>query len=120
MWFTEGHAWLKEQDQGHLLIGISDYAETSLGDVVFVSLPPVGAHFEAGHEIVVIESVKAADGILMPVSGKVLVVNEGLLVTPEKVNDLDEEDRWFVLIAPDQPSLPEGLMDEAKYRQFIA
>lgn len=108
------------QSDGNLLVGISDYAENSLGDVVFVSLPPVGSHFEAGHEIVVIESVKAADGILMPVPGKILAVNESLLVTPEKVNDAVEGDRWFVLIGPDSSALPEGLMDEAAYQKFIA
>jgi glycine cleavage system H protein len=119
MLFTEGHAWLKPEGDGHVRIGITDYAENSLGDVVFVSLPPVGGHFDAGHEIVVIESVKAADGIVMPVAGTIVAVNEALSDNPEKVNALTADERWFVVITPDHALLPANFMDEAAYQKLI-
>jgi glycine cleavage system H protein len=115
MHYTEEHSWLREDGEGFLIIGITDHAQDQLGDVVFVQLPETGHHFAAGDEVVVMESVKAAGDIRMPVDGLIEVVNRALVDDPSLVNTLPEAERWFLKIKPDQGLLPEKLMDASTY-----
>jgi len=115
MHYTEEHSWLREDEEGFFIIGITDHAQEQLGDVVFVQLPETGHHFSAGEEVVVMESVKAAGDIRMPADGRIEVVNRVLVDDPSLVNTLPEAERWFFKIKPDQALLPEKLMDFATY-----
>jgi glycine cleavage system H protein len=115
MHYTEEHSWLKEDGEGSLIVGITDHAQDQLGDVVFVQLPEEGHHFLAGEEVVVMESVKAAGEIRMPVDGRIERVNQNLVEDPSLVNTLAENERWFLKIKPDHAGLPEKLMDAHSY-----
>jgi glycine cleavage system H protein len=117
--YTEDHSWLREEGDGFITIGITDHAQEQLGDVVFVQLPETGHHFSIGDEVVVIESVKAAGDIRMPVDGRIEVVNHALVDEPSLVNTLPEAERWFLKIKADQPALPEKLMDAQSYLAHV-
>jgi glycine cleavage system H protein len=119
MHYTEDHSWIREEEGGFLIIGITDHAQEQLGDVVFVQLPETGHHFSSGDEVVVIESVKAAGDIRMPVDGRIEVVNIALVNEPALVNSLPESDRWFLKIKPDHTSLPTTLMDAQTYLAHV-
>lgn len=114
--YTEDHEWLK-QDGDEVVVGITAHASEQLGDVVFIELPEVGREVEAGEEIVVIESVKAASDITAPVAGIIVAVNEALSDTPGAVND-DPLAAWFFRIKPASADLS-GFMDEAAYNELI-
>lgn len=114
--YTEDHEWLK-QDGDEIVVGITPHASEQLGDVVFVELPEVGREVEAGEEIVVIESVKAASDIVAPVAGVITAVNEALPDNPGAVNE-DALGAWFFRIRPAEVDLS-GFMDEAGYEALI-
>lgn len=114
--YTEDHEWLK-QDGDEIVIGITPHAAEQLGDVVYVELPEVGREVEAGDEVVVIESVKAASDILAPVAGVVTAVNAALADDPGAVNR-DPLAAWFLRIRPAAVDLS-GFLDEAAYRALI-
>lgn len=114
--YTEDHEWLK-QDGDEITVGITAHASEQLGDVVFVELPEVGREVEAGEEIVVIESVKAASDIVAPVAGVITAVNEALPDAPGAVNE-DPLAAWFFRIKPVSVDLS-GFMDEATYQALI-
>ncbi|MBD9526544.1 MULTISPECIES: glycine cleavage system protein GcvH [Paracoccus] len=114
--YTEDHEWLK-QDGDEIIVGITAHASEQLGDVVFIELPEVGREVEAGEEIVVIESVKAASDIVAPVAGVVTAINEALPDAPGAVND-DPLGAWFFRIKPTSVDLSE-FMDEAAYNELI-
>ena len=114
--YTEDHEWLK-QDGDEVTVGITAHASEQLGDVVFNELPEVGREVEAGEEVVVIESVKAASDIVAPVAGVITAVNEALAETPGGVND-DPLAAWFFRIKPASTDLS-GFMDEAAYNDLI-
>ena len=114
--YTEDHEWLK-QDGDEIVVGITAHASEQLGDVVFVELPEVGREVEAGEEIVVIESVKAASDIVAPLAGVITAVNESLPDNPGAVND-DAMGTWFFRIKPVDADLS-GFMDEAAYQALI-
>ena len=117
--YTKEHEWIKVSgDTG--TIGITDYAQHELGDVVFVELPAVGAKVTAGQMFGTIESVKAVSEIYAPVSGKVLETNPALADTPEKVNSDPHSAAWLIKIKLDNPSDVSSLMDVAAYQAFIA
>lgn len=99
--FTEDHEWLREEEDGSLTIGITHYAQENLGDIVYVELPEVGRRIEAGEAAVVIESVKAAADIKMPLGGEVIAVNDTLTDAPETVNEDPMEAGWFLKIRPE-------------------
>lgn len=115
--YTEEHEWLNIQDDGQAKVGITDYAQDSLSDVVFVELPEVGDRFAKGDVIAVAESVKAASDIYAPVSGKIVAVNEKLEESPELVNESPYEFGWMVLIEPEGET--NGLLDAVSYRESV-
>ena len=115
--FTTDHEWIK-LDGDVATVGISDYAAKALGDVVFVELPDVGAEVDAGAELAVVESVKAASEVYAPVAGEVTEVNETLEGAPETVNASPTEGGWFVKMTVTDKSALDALMDEAAYKEY--
>jgi glycine cleavage system H protein len=116
--YSESHEWVKME--GDLaVIGISDYAQDQLGDVVFVELPEVGTTLEAGKAFGVVESVKAASDVFAPLSGKVEAVNEELKNVPETVNKDPLGSGWFIKIRPSNPADLNKLLDAATYQKKI-
>ena len=117
--FTEDHEWIRVEDVDTAVIGISDYAQEQLGEIVFVELPAPGHEVEKGHECAVIESVKAAGELKAPVDGTVLEINEILADEPERVNNDALGDGWFMrLRVADMDDIDE-LMDEDAYQAYI-
>jgi glycine cleavage system H protein len=117
--YTKEHEWIRLEEDGTATIGITDYAQTSLGDITFVELPEVDEAFDAGAPFGVVESVKAASDLYMPVSGTVVGTNEALPDTPEAVNSDPYGEAWMVRIQLDDPSSLDGLMDAAAYGEII-
>lgn len=116
--YTEDHEWV-EFDRETGVIGISDYAQEQLGDVVFVELPDVGKVLDQRDEAAVIESVKAAAEVYTPVSGEVIEVNEGLNNDPSLVNSDAHGEGWFAKLQLTDPTELDALMDEATYKTFV-
>lgn len=98
--YTSDHEWLRREEDGSVTIGITDHAQAALGDLVFVELPESGQDLEAGGEMAVVESVKAASDVYAPVGGVVLEVNELLADDPEKINSDPYGDGWIVRMQP--------------------
>ena len=117
--FTEEHEWLRLEDDGTVTIGITDYAQEQLGDIVYVELPNVGDILTMGSEAAVIESVKAAGEIKAAVGGEVLAVNTSLEDKPEAVNFDPTNTGWFFKLAPDDAGVLDQYMDEDTYQEFI-
>ncbi len=116
--FSEDHEWIQiDGDIG--TIGITDYAQEQLGDVVFVELPEAGKTLAQGAEAAVVESVKAASEIYAPVSGEVTEANDALAEDPAKVNSDPQGEGWFFRIKVADLSELEGLMDEAAYKTYV-
>ena len=116
--YTEDDEWVRvEGDEG--VVGITDYAQDSLSDIVYVELPGEGDEFRAGAVFGVVESVKAAADLLMPISGVVLAVNEQLMDTPELVNEDPYGEAWMVRIKISDPGELDKLMDAAAYEANI-
>jgi len=116
--YTEDHEWV-EVDGDAGVIGISEYAQEQLGDVVFVELPEVGTVLDRGDEVAVVESVKAAAEVYAPVSGEVLEVNEELNGDPSLVNTDPFGDGWFAKLKLSDPDELDDLMDEDTYKKFV-
>ena len=116
--YTADHEWIEESG-GVATIGITDYAQDQLGDVVFVELPEVGAKLEKGAEACVVESVKAASEVYAPVSGEVAEVNQALVDSPGLVNESPFGDGWFIKVKLADPAELDGLMDETAYKSLI-
>lgn len=117
-YFSKDHEWVDvEGDIG--TVGISDYAQEQLGDVVFVELPDVGKQVAAGDEAAVVESVKAASEVYAPVAGEVVAVNDALGDTPGLVNEAAESTGWFIRLKIADLAQLAALMDEAAYAQFV-
>jgi len=119
MKFTVDHQWIRLEEDGTATIGITDYAQGQLGDVVYVELPGVGSELGMGDEAAVVESVKAAGEVKMPLTGTVLAVNENLQDDPEIVNADPEGDGWFIRININHPGEVEELMDESAYNELL-
>jgi glycine cleavage system H protein len=117
--YTKDHEWVR-LDGDIATVGISDYAQEQLGDIVFVELPEVGRAVEQAGEVAVVESVKAASEIYAPVGGEVVAVNDGLADDPAQVNADALGEGWFLKIRVADPGQIAGLMDEAAYRAFVA
>ncbi len=98
--YTDEHEWLRQEEDGTVTIGITDHAQSALGDLVYVELPEAGQVVEAGGEMAVVESVKAASDVYAPVGGEVVAVNEDLSDDPEKVNADPYGDGWIVRLKP--------------------
>ncbi|MDJ0608730.1 MAG: glycine cleavage system protein GcvH [Kiloniellales bacterium] len=117
--FTEDHEWIRiDGDIG--TVGITDYAQEQLGDVVFVEVPEVGKDLTKGDEAAVVESVKAASEVYAPLDGQVTEVNEALADEPSLVNSAAMADGWFYKLKLADTGQLEGLMDEAAYKEFVA
>lgn len=117
--FTEDHEWIRLEEDNTATIGITDYAQEQLGDVVYVELPEVGRELGKDDEAVVVESVKAAGEIKMPLTGTVLSINESLEDDPEIVNSDPEGDGWFMTISISNSEEIDTLMDENAYNEFL-
>lgn len=115
--YSAAHEWIQALNNQTAAIGITDYAQNALGDIVFVELPEVGAEISAGESLAVVESVKAASEVYSPLSGKITKVNENLLNAPELVNQ-DPYGSWFVVVAMSRPEELDNLMDAAGYDKF--
>lgn len=118
--YSEDHEWLRANEDGSVTVGISDYAQKQLGDVVYVELPEPGRQVGRDEETAVVESVKAASDVKAPISGTVEAVNETLTDEPEKVNTDPLGEGWFLKLKPTDPAEIEALMDEPAYKAFIA
>ena len=116
--YTSSHEWLRAEDDGLITVGISDHAQELLGDLVFVELPEVGIDYVAGDECCVVESVKAASDVYMPVSGEVVEVNEALADEPEMINSSPYDNGWLFKIKPSTDELAE-MMDADAYQAEI-
>ena len=117
--FTEDHEWIRiEGDVG--TVGITDFAQEQLGDIVFIELPETGTALGKGDQAGVVESVKAASEIYTPVAGEITEANEALVDAPDTVNAEAEGGGWFFKIKISDMSELEGLMDEAAYKEFMA
>lgn len=116
--FTKDHEWIGvEGDVG--TIGITEYAQSQLGDIVFVDLPEIGKAVAAGDEVAVVESVKAASEIYAPVAGEIVEINGAVAANPVLVNEQAETEGWFVKIRLSDPSELDALMDAAAYKAFV-
>lgn len=113
--YAATHEWARDEGDGTVTVGISDHAQESLGDVVYVEQPEVGSNVTGGEEAGVVESVKAASDIYSPVSGEVIAVNELLEDEPETINSSPYDDGWFFKVKISDPSELEGLYDAAAY-----
>jgi len=117
--YTEDHEWI-DVDGDVATVGITDYAQNALGDVVFVELPEVGADFSTGDEVAVVESVKAASEVYAPLDGEIVEVNTALEGEPALVNTSPTENGWFFKIKLANASAVDGLMDQAAYEAHVA
>lgn len=117
--YAASHEWARQEADGSITVGITDHAQNALGDVVFVELPEVGAHFTAGQPIGVVESVKAASDIYAPVSGEVVAINEALADSPETINNDPYGEAWFFRLKPANGADRDQLLDAAAYQASL-
>lgn len=115
--YTKSHEWVRLED-GLAVVGITDYAQDALGDVVFVELPVPGKKYQAGEAVAAVESVKTASDIYAPVAGEVVEVNPALEEAPELLNQSPYQDDWILKLRPANPADLEALMDAAAYQAF--
>ncbi len=113
--YAETHEWLRQDGDGVIAIGITDYAQDALGDVVYVELPEVGDQLSAQDEAGAVESVKAASDIFAPVSGEVIAINEVLEDAPETINESPYGDGWFFKLQMSDPAEMESLLNAEQY-----
>lgn len=118
--FTRDHEWVREEGNGIVTVGITDYAQNQLGDLVFIELPDVGRVLAQGEEAVVIESVKAAGDIKTPVAGTVTEVNAALPDDPSLISQDPLGAGWIFKLRASNPAELSGLMDQAAYEQYVA
>ncbi len=116
--FSETHQWIRVIEEGIASVGISDYAQESLGDVVYVELPALGSKFMAGQQCGVVESVKTASDLFIPLAGEVIAVNELLREQPELINELPQE-TWIFKVKLVDVRPVETLMSQAQYLDFL-
>ena len=118
--YTTDHEWARSEEDGIATIGITEFAQEQLGDIVFIDLPETGSIFDAGEEIAVIESVKAAADLKTPVTGEIVEVNEELTGSPELVNESPTDEGWFCKIQMSETSEFDALMDEQQYEDYTS
>lgn len=117
--FSEDHAWVRIDDDGVAIVGISDYAQEQLGDVVYVQLPDVGRDLVQGDECAMIESVKTTSDVKCPLGGRVIEVNETLADVPERVNESPLDDGWLFKLEPADEAEFEDLMEAGDYDDLV-
>ena len=116
--YSSDHEWARLED-GKVRIGITDYAQDALGDVVFVQVPDAGISVKAGESFSEVESTKSVSDIYAPISGTVVEVNADLADAPERINEDPYGDGWICIIEPDDPAQVEKLLDAAGYRALV-
>ncbi|QGG80725.1 glycine cleavage system protein GcvH [Litorivicinus lipolyticus] len=116
--FSEEHQWV-HNDHGVATVGISEFAQSELGDIVHVELPEEGSEVEAGEQIATVESVKTASDIFAPISGTIVTVNRELADAPESINEDPESSAWFVKIEMSEPGELDSLMSLDEYMDFV-
>ena len=117
--YTSSHEWLRQEDDGTVTVGITDHAQELLGDLVFVELPEVDSQINEGEACCVIESVKAASDVYMPINGEIVDTNQQLVDEPEIINSSPYDDGWIFRIKPDDMDDLSQLMDSAAYEEEI-
>lgn len=117
--YTKSHEWARQEDDGTITIGITDHAQELLGDLVYVELPEVGDELSAEEACCVVESVKAASDVYMPISGEIVATNETLADTPEIINDSAYDDGWLFKLKPVSEEEIAELMDAETYQSEI-
>ncbi|RLA04499.1 MAG: glycine cleavage system protein GcvH [Gammaproteobacteria bacterium] len=117
--YAQSHEWVRLEDSGELTVGITDHAQDLLGDLVFAELPEVGQRFDAKEECMLLESVKAASDIYMPVSGEISAVNPALEDTPEQINEDAFGGGWLFKVVPDNRNDIEALLSAEDYEASL-
>ncbi len=117
--FLKSHEWARREDDGNVRVGISEYAQGALGDLVYCELPAVGDELKANHTCAVVESVKAASDIYSPLSGTVVAVNEALTDNPEKINEDAYGEGWIYLVEPTDLDELNELLDPDDYQELL-
>lgn len=115
--YTEEHEWLRQEEDGSFTVGITEHAQSALGDLVYVELPELGAELESGGEMAVVESVKAASDVYSPVTGEVIAVNDELADAPEKINADCYGEGWIARIRADGETV--STMTPGEYQEFL-
>lgn len=118
--FTDSHEWIKKDGSTVGIVGVTQYAQKELGDIVYVELPRVGKSVKKGEEAAVLESTKAAADVYSPISGTILEVNELLRESPELINQSPENQGWIFKIQLSDPKELEGLLDQQGYQKMIS
>ena len=118
--YTTDHEWARSEEDEIATIGITEFAQEQLGDIVFIDLPETGSIFDAGEEIAVIESVKAAAELKTPLTGEIVEVNEELADSPELVNESPTDEGWFCKIQMSETSEFDALMNEQQYEDYTS
>ncbi|MET9515226.1 glycine cleavage system protein GcvH [Streptomyces sp. NPDC002994] len=116
--YTSEHEWVETRSGGSVRVGITDFAQKQLGDIVFAEQPKVGDRFDAGEPFGSVESVKSVTEVYMPMAGRVTARNDRLSDEPELMNDQPYDDGWLIEISPENPS-PDGLMSATEYDAWI-
>lgn len=117
--YAKSHEWLRPESDGTVTVGITDYAQNSLGDITYVQVPKVGAVLKSGETFGVVESVKAASDLYAPVAGTVVAVNGALDGAPETVNRAPYTDGWMLRLKPADPASLQALLDAAAYGALV-
>ncbi|MEZ7858893.1 MAG: glycine cleavage system H protein [Parasphingorhabdus sp.] len=117
--YASSHEWARLESDGTVVVGITDHAQAALGDIVYIELPEVGATLDAGSEIAVVESVKAASDIFSPLSGEVIEINPALEDEPGTVNLSPYADGWFFRVKPSEVNELEDMMDASDYQSMV-
>lgn len=116
--YSEDHEWARQEGE-NIKVGISDYAQDQLGDIVFVELPEVGSQFSVGDEFGTLESVKAVSELFMPIAGEIVAINEALADAPEQVTNDPYGDGWMIVIKPDNGDDFEAMKDQESYLNML-
>jgi len=118
--YAKSHEWFHLEADGNATIGITDYAQAALGDITYVQLPKIGAVFKAGDTFGVVESVKAASDLYLPLAGTIIAVNAALESAPETVNSAPYEGGWMLKVKLADPSAAASMMDADAYRNLLS
>lgn len=119
MRYTDTHAWMREEDEEWVL-GITEYAAGQMGDIIFVELPEKGSMISAGDAYATVESAKAVEDLISPITGEVVRVNEELVDVPETINEDPYGEGWTVAVVPEEPPAPSVSMNADEYAAFLA
>lgn len=118
--YSSQHVWLKMRDDGTAMIGITEFAQSELGDIVFVELPNLNKEYRAGEACAAVESVKTASEVYMPVDGKIVEINEDLLDSPEMMNELPYGKGWLCRVEMLDDAAIDSLLDASQYEDHIS